>query len=157
MQNPRNGHTEKMIVLEGASSVQIVALTPNEEILLVRQYRFGIGDYTLELPGGLVDPGEEPATAAARELAEETGWEAATYRPIGQHASNPVFMDNYLYHFAAEGLSPTAQQSLDPGEDVEVLSLPVAEVQKRLLLAGEFVHPHTVCGLVAWMSFEGRW
>ncbi len=153
MQNPRNGHIEKMIVLEGISSVQIIATTPANEILLVRQYRFGIGDYTLELPGGLIDEGEDPVTAAARELAEETGWQADSLQPIGQHAANPVFMDNHLYHFAAEGLRPTAQQSLDPGEDVEVCTLSIEKVKARLL-AGQFIHPHTVCGLLAWMAHK---
>ena len=147
MVNPRNGHEEKMIVLEGIDSVQVVGVTPRYEILLVRQYRFGIGAYTLELPGGLIDPGEDSLSAAMRELREETGWEADTWQELSKNASNPVFMDNYIFTYAATGLQPSAAQRLDPGEDVEVITLPVAEVRARLW-RGEFVHPHTICGLV---------
>jgi 8-oxo-dGTP pyrophosphatase MutT (NUDIX family) len=151
MINPRNGHEEKMIVLEGIDSVQVVGVTPGDEVLLVRQYRFGIGEYTLELPGGLIDAGEAPLAAAERELREETGWAAADWRPLGKHASNPVFMDNYIYTFAATGLYPAAEQSLDPGEDVEVVTMPVGAVRERLI-RGDFIHPHTVCGLLAFFG-----
>ena len=70
MRNPRNGLEERMIVLEGADSVNVVALTADGGMLFVRQYRFGIGNYTLELPGGIVDKGEAAGEAARRELVE---------------------------------------------------------------------------------------
>lgn len=153
MINPRNGHEEKMVVLEGIDSVQVVGLTPQNEVILVKQYRFGIGEYILELPGGLIDKGETPAEAAVRELREETGWEAGSWKDLGRTASNPVFMDNYFFTFAAFDLQPTAEQALDPGEEVEVVRLPLEEVRRRLF-AGEFTHPHTICGLVRFLGAE---
>ncbi|RME98740.1 MAG: NUDIX hydrolase [Bacteroidetes bacterium] len=148
--NPRNGHEQKMTLLEGGHAVQIIARTAEEKIVLVEQYRVGIGQYTFELPGGLIDPGESPLTAAKRELAEETGYTAAAWRSLGRHAANPVFMTGWIHHFAAEKLKLTQAQSLDPAEQIKLHFLPLAEVKEWLRL-GRFVHPHTVCALHAYL------
>ena len=140
MINPRNGHEEKMILLEGGDSVQIVAENAKEEILLIRQYRFGLQDYIYELPGGLIDKGEEPEEAARRELREETDFAAAEWRGIGSNPSNPVFME-------VGGLA------LDAGEDIRWELMPRTKV-KQMLLGGRFLHPHTVCGLLAYFAEE---
>lgn len=153
MINPRNGHEEKMILLEGGDSVQIVAENDEGEILLIRQYRFGLADYIYELPGGLIDPGEVPIDAAPRELQEETGFEAQSWRPIGNNPSNPVFMEAHIYHFAASGLTQVGGAELDAGEDIEWELRPREEV-KAMLLNGEIRHPHTVCGLLAYFAKE---
>ena len=153
MINPRNQHEEKMILLEGGDSVQIIAENDQREILLIRQYRFGLADYIYELPGGLIDPGEEPAVAALRELLEETGFEAAEWRLLGNNPSNPVFMEAHLYHFAATGLTEVGGRQLDDGEDIHWELRPREEV-KQMLLQGQFRHPHTVCGLLAYFAQE---
>ena len=155
MINPRNGHEEKMILLEGGDSVQIVAENKLGEILLIRQYRFGLGEYIYELPGGLIDAGEDPAVAARRELREETGFVANHWRPLGNNPSNPVFMEAHLYHFAASGLRQEGQVQLDAGEDISWELRPRAEV-REMLLQGAFRHPHTVCGLLAFFATEFR-
>ncbi len=155
MQNPRNGKTEKMIILEGQDSANVVALTDEQELLFVRQYRFGIGDFTLELPGGLVDRGEGPEQAARRELREETGAVAEQWRPLGRIASNPVFMDNYIHHWLATGAKLEARQQLDEGEAIEIVFLPKKEV-KAMLLRGEFQHPHTVNALLLFFHQNGQ-
>lgn len=147
MTNPRNQLTEKMIVIEAADSVQIVAITPQEEVLSVRQYRFGTEMYTMELPGGLLDPGEDPLAAAARELEEETGWRATQLTYLGKNPSNPVFMNSYIYTYLATGLTDTGQLHLDPGEDIDLHRIPLSELRSRLY-DGFFVHPHTIAGLV---------
>ena len=151
MRNPRNGKEEKMIILAGADSVNVVALTPDGEMLFVRQYRFGIEDYTLELPGGIVDAGEDPGSAARRELAEETGFTATDWSPLGKVASNPVFMDSYIHHWLAKNVQLTQDLVLDDGEEVETIRLSVAEA-RRMLFAGEFQHPHTVNALLLFFS-----
>ena len=147
MRNPRNGQISRMVILEAADSVNVVPVTKDEDILFVRQYRFGIGDYTLELPGGIVDPGEEHRWAAERELREESGYTGGEWAYLGKIASNPVFMNNYIHHWEARGVELTAAQQLDEGEEVEVVPLSVEEARKRLL-AGEFQHPHTVNALM---------
>jgi 8-oxo-dGTP pyrophosphatase MutT (NUDIX family) len=153
MRNPRNDHEEKMIVLEGGDAVQIVAESEDEKILLVRQYRFGVGEYIYELPGGLIDAGETPALAAVRELREETAYTSDKWEYLGKHAANPVFMSAYVHHFTARKLTKAGAQMLDPGEDVVVEWLDRKEVKDRLL-AGQFQHPHTVCALVAYFAAE---
>ncbi|MCB0579038.1 MAG: NUDIX hydrolase, partial [Phaeodactylibacter sp.] len=147
MRNPRNGRTSKMIILEAEDSVNVVPLTADGKILFVRQYRFGIGSHTLELPGGIVDPGEGHRQAAERELREETGYAGGQWAYLGKIASNPVFMDNYIHHWVARGVEATAAQQLDEGEEVEVVPLAEEEARRRLL-QGEIQHPHAVNALL---------
>ncbi|MEL6970276.1 MAG: NUDIX hydrolase [Bacteroidota bacterium] len=155
MINPRNGHEEKMILLEGGDAVQIVAETEDEHILLIKQYRFGLQEYIYELPGGLIDAGETPAEAAPRELVEETGYAAQEWQLLGSNPANPVFMEAHIYHFAAKGLTQTGAVALDAGEDIHWELRPRAEVQS-MLLNGAFRHPHTVCGLLAYFADSFR-
>lgn len=147
MRNPRNGEASRMVILEAADSANIIPVTSDGNILFVRQYRFGIGEYTLELPGGIVDPGEEHRRAAERELREETGYAGGQWAYLGKIASNPVFMDNYIHHWVARGVEPAATQQLDAGEEVEVAAIPQEEAHRRLLQGG-FQHPHTVNALL---------
>lgn len=142
-----------MILLEGGDSVQIIAENDKAEILLIRQYRFGLSDHIYELPGGLIDAGEKPEQAAPRELLEETGFAAKEWRPLGNNPANPVFMEAHIYHFAASDLTEVGGMKLDDGEDIHWELRPRDEV-KHMLLSGQFRHPHTVCGLLAYFAEE---
>jgi len=153
MQNPRNGCTERMIILEADDSVNVIALTPSEEILFVKQYRFGIGFETFELPGGIVDPEEDFLEAARRELREETGHTGSGWASLGRIPSNPVFMESWIHHWLVRDVAPTHAQELDEGETVEVVTFPLPEVWQKLK-EGFFQHPHTVSALVC---FFARW
>lgn len=147
MLNPRNQKTERMVILESNDSVNVVALTPQQEILFVRQYRFGIGAETLELPGGIVDEGEEHGVAAQRELQEETGYSGIHWQVLGKVGSNPVFMNSWIHHWQADNVQLTHHLSLDDGELINLVKLPIAEVKEKFF-QGFFQHPHTVNALL---------
>ncbi len=154
MENPRNGAIEPMIILESRDAANVVALTGDQEIILVRQFRFGTKTETLELPGGLIEGGEAVMPAAQRELQEETGYTSEQWSVLGKIASNPVFLDSYIHHLLALDVQLTHQPRLDPGEDIEVVLYPVPEV-RRMLKQGTFEHPHTISGLVAFFFRDG--
>jgi ADP-ribose pyrophosphatase len=146
MENPRNGKVLRMVVLESLDSVNVVPVTKEGKIVMVKQYRFGVGEDTLELPGGLLEPGESQEAAARRELAEETGYTGGRWSWLGDVQANPVFMDNQLYHWLAIGVEKTEDLKLDDGEDIEVLELSIEEV-KQAVQEGEIQHPHVVSAL----------
>lgn len=155
LQNPRNQKTERMIILEGNDSTNVVPVLPNGDIVFVRQYRFGIEQTTLELPGGIVDEGEESGFAARRELREETGYASEQWAYLGKIASNPVFMDSYIHHWVAKAASLQFELDLDEGELVEAVILTEKQVRKYLHTA-RFLHPHTVSALVLYFAQQAE-
>lgn len=144
--NPRNQANEKMIILSGRDSVNVIPLTTTGEIIFVRQFRFGIEAETLELPGGLTEPDENPEEAAKRELREETGYAADSWEFLNKVGSNPVFMDSWVFHFVAREATLKYDLQLDVGEDISLELLPVKETLFRLE-QGFFTHPHTISAL----------
>ncbi|MDH5673791.1 MAG: NUDIX hydrolase [Myxococcales bacterium] len=137
--SPRTAAPLDAVVLETADWVNVVALTETDDVVMIRQFRFGSEAVTLEIPGGIVDPGESPRTAVERELREETGFVAQRITSLGAIAPNPAFMRNRLHIFVAEGCSLAAEQALDPGEDIEVLLQPLREVD-AMVAAGAIDH-----------------
>ena len=96
VENPRNGMRMDAVVIESQDWVNVVALTPGKKIILVKQYRFGTGKVSLEVPAGVVDPGETPVETARRELLEETGYRSDNWKPVGRVESNPGGGKGYL-------------------------------------------------------------
>lgn len=128
LRNPRTDEEFDRLVLETPDWVNVVALTKGRELVLVEQFRFGTGDLTLEIPGGVLDRGEAHGDAARRELAEETGHTGGTWTYLGAVQPNPAFHDNLCHHWLAEGVERTRGQGLDAGEDIAIRTMPLTDV-----------------------------
>jgi len=133
VQNPRTQQELRRVVLETRDWVNVVALTPERNVVAVRQFRFGSQTVTTEIPGGVIDRGEAPIDAARRELREECGYSAERWTYLGAVQPNPAFLDNLCHHFLAEGARRTHAQELDEGEDISVLELSIDEVRAQIV------------------------
>lgn len=126
------GMTKRFSVIECVDWVNVIALTPDEQVVLIRQYRVGTEKVCLEIPGGMVDPGEDAETAAARELVEETGYTAREWRHLGRSAPNPAIQNNTLHTYLALGAERTHDQQLEGSEVVTVETVPLRDVTELL-------------------------
>jgi 8-oxo-dGTP pyrophosphatase MutT (NUDIX family) len=133
-------------VIDSASWVNIIALTADDRLVLVEQWRHAVGHPTVEIPGGGIDPGESPLDAAKRELREETGYEADTWIPLGGIEPNPAIHTNRCHSFTALGAEPRAEQALDENEDCRVLLVPFREYE-AMIGRGEVSHALVVVAL----------
>jgi ADP-ribose pyrophosphatase len=115
-------------VVEYADWVTVVALTKQQELVLVRQYRHGAQKVILELPGGASETGESPLQAARRELLEETGFTSDNFIQIGCVSPNPANQTNLIYSFLALDAEKVGSQNLDETEEIEVVLKPLEEV-----------------------------
>jgi 8-oxo-dGTP pyrophosphatase MutT (NUDIX family) len=144
--SPRTGAEHDFIVLEMANWINIVPVTEEGRVVMIRQYRHGTGEVGLEIPGGVIDAGEDPLIAARRELREETGYVAEEIAAIGQVAPNPAIQDNRCYSFLAQGAYREGGQELDAGEDIEVVEIEQREIP-QLIETGEINHGLVVVAL----------
>ncbi|MDR2159402.1 MAG: NUDIX hydrolase [Treponema sp.] len=121
----------KYTVMDAANWAIIVPVleTPRgREFVMVRQWRHGSRELSLEFPGGVFEPGEDPAAAATRELREETAYRPGRIEKIGEFNPNPAIMSNRVYFFLAEDLQETGVQDLDDDEYIEVERIAVEKV-----------------------------
>jgi len=137
--HPSRGDRD-FFVLEAPNWVNIIPLTHKNEVVMVRQYRHGIADFTLEIPGGMMDPGDrDPMSAARREMLEETGYDSSHIVEIGRVHPNPAIQPNHCYLFAASGARRVQKQQLDTNEEAEVVLVPIAKI-KRMIASGRIRH-----------------
>jgi 8-oxo-dGTP pyrophosphatase MutT (NUDIX family) len=142
--SPRTGHFRSISVLDSEDWVNVIALTPAEEVVLVRQFRHGTREFTLEIPGGIVDKGETPAQAAVRELQEESGYAGDEPVPLGVVTPNPAFLNNHCHTCLIENCRRTAEPELDRGEDLEALTRPLRAIPE-IIASGTIHHALVIC------------
>ncbi len=134
-------------VIHSDDFVNVIAVTSSQKIVMVRQFRQGIEDFTLELAGGLLDPEDkDTVNGGLRELKEETGYTSKNARSLGWIHTNPAMMNNKSHFVLALDCEPTHDTKFDHTEDIEIELVPVKDIP-QLILDHKITHALTVCAL----------
>ena len=145
-QVPGTDRTGDFFILESPDWVNVLPVTADGQVLLVAQYRHGTSEISLETPGGLIEPDETPEAAAARELREETGYTARSFRILGETDANPAFLTNRFVAVLAEGAALTDATAWDEHEELAPRLVPLAELP-ALLSSGAIRNTYSVLPL----------
>lgn len=143
--NPRTGQAHEMFVCEHPNWVNVVPLTPDEQVILVEQWRHGTRSAHLETPGGLMNDHETPEQCGARELLEETGYQAERVTRLGTVHPNPAIQNNLQHYVLATGCHKVAELNLDHAEDIHVRLVPLVEIPE-LIRTGRITHSIVIGG-----------
>lgn len=130
--SPRTGDVHPFFCIDAEEWVNVVPVTAEGEIVMVRQYRHGSGSVTLEIPGGIIDPGESPLEAGQRELREETGYAGGAWQPIGHVNPNPALFGNRVHSYWARGVEKVGEAEPHSTEETVVELVPQADLDRRL-------------------------
>ena len=150
------GGSHDYYVLDLADAVNVIAVTPDRDVLLVRQFRAGSKRDSLETPGGLLNAGEDPLVAGARELQEETGHAGGPLRSLGTVWSNPSLLSSRISTIIVENARPVAATAFDDHEELELVSVPESQIP-AMIEDGRIDHALVVQGLLTWMAWrDGR-
>jgi 8-oxo-dGTP pyrophosphatase MutT (NUDIX family) len=147
--SPTSGRERDFFVIDCPDWVNVLALTGEGRIVLVRQHRFGTDRISLEIPGGVIDPGESPAAAGARELLEETGYRGEPPVLLGKVEANPALQPNSAFTYLISGCRKVAEQRPDEDEELEVVEAPLSEID-GLLRSGEISHALVLAAFMHW-------
>lgn len=142
-------------VRESRGFCVVFALTADERVVLVRQYKHGIGEIVVELPAGAIDPGETPLVCAQRELAEETGYAAAAFEHVRSFVTDPTNSDSRFHLFLARGAVQTGSQDLDLTEEIDVLLASPDEVRAMALDGRIAAGSQVAAVLIALAALDG--
>lgn len=148
--SPKNGGSAGFAVINSPDWVNIFAITPEDQVVLVEQFRFGVGTLSLEVPGGIVDPDESPAETAARELVEETGYSGSAPVLLGSMSANAAILNNQFHTYLVRDAVLDRPQALDEHEEIRVVLRPRAELG-AMIRRGEIHHSVIVA---AWALLE---
>ena len=145
--SPRTGKEHDFYVLDCVNWVNVIALTSDKQLVMIEQYRHGSNTVELEIPGGLMDPGEtDPVATGVRELREETGYEGENGRILGRVWSNPAILSNKTFTVLIENCRLKHDVKWDCGEDLVTHLVPVSEIPK-LVADGKIGHSLVVVAL----------
>jgi ADP-ribose pyrophosphatase len=148
-----SGKTHDFFVTHLADGVQAVAVTRRQQVVLVRQFRAGSRRDSLEMPGGLLEPGEDPCTAGARELLEETGYTGDPPVLLGAVWPNPALLTMRNFTILVRNVRRVAKPRPDPSEELAIERIPVRDIPE-LIKSGCIDHAVCVAGLLWWLTLE---
>jgi ADP-ribose pyrophosphatase len=151
--SPRTGEDRWLSVVTTGDWINVIALTDDGHVVLVRQFRHGTREFTLEIPGGLIDPGETPAQAGARELREESGYAGGEPVSLGVVNPNPAFINNRCHTVLIEGCRRVGDPQPDGGEDIETELRPLSTIPQAIA-SGEIDHALVICAF--WWLAQAR-
>ena len=151
----RDGKRSGFYVIECPNWVNIIALTPEKDVVLVDQYRYGTEEILMEIPGGIIDGDEDPELAAKRELLEETGYSSDNWVLLGKSLPNPAMQNNSTYHYLALDCEKTAETAFDEHESLVTKLKPLSEIGK-LVKQGEIAPSQVVCAFYYYDIWERK-
>jgi ADP-ribose pyrophosphatase len=150
-QSPSSKKIADFDIVQCLNWVNIIAITPDEKIVLIKQYRHGLDCITTEIPGGAVNHGEDKLLAAKRELQEETGYTSNNWTSLGKVDVNPAFMTNHCETFLALNALKTHDQNLDPFEEIDVF-LENKKKINALIKKGEITHSLVIAAFYLYLD-----
>jgi len=151
-ESPRTGKDHEFYVIESPDWVNIVAVTDENNIVFIEQFRHGISGTVLEIPGGMIEDGEEPKLSAQRELLEETGYTSEEFIEIGKVHPNPALFDNLCYTFLAKSAKKIKEPEFEGTEDIETILYPSKDIME-LIQKGDITHSLVINALFFYMNY----
>lgn len=154
LQAPGDHAEGDFYILQAPAWVNVIPMTAAGEVILVEQYRYGTREATLEIPGGMVDGGEEPVAAAKRELLEETGYRSGQWKALGRVSANPAILSNYAHIYLAEECTYQGAENPDEHERIIVHTVPLEECLQ--MVAEGTIHHAIVVAAFARLMLQRR-
>ncbi len=147
-----NGRHLEAIIFEFRPWANILAITKNNEAVLIRQYRHGVRDVMWEIPGGVVEDEENPLEGVKREMLEETGYISSNIIQVGKFYPNPALQTNTMYCYLALDAEKVAGQNLDGAEEIEMHLVPLDQILP-MIQNGQIVHALQVAALYQALTY----
>lgn len=151
--HPGRQAEREFVIIAAPDWVNVVALTNDGQLVMVRQFRYGIDEFSLEIPGGVMEVGEDPVTAGLRELREETGYAGGAAKLLGWVHPNPAIQSNRCHFVFVDGVTCAHDIAWDTDEEIAVTTQPVEDVL-AMAKSGGIVHALVLNAL---MLFELEW